>query len=95
MRLGIQLLGLTFSNINEENYIMQSLFLENGGPKGGYILKPNWMCLKNPKTLYAKNFDTPLFTLNVKGISAQNCIINDLVPGEYYYLEIYLKGNKK
>lgn len=76
IRLGIQILGLTFTVINEENYILQSLFFENGGANCGYIAKPNWMCLRNPKTLYSKNFETPLFILTVRAVSAQNCIIN-------------------
>lgn len=89
------MIGLSFRSINEENYIMQSLFLENGGAKCGYLLKPTWMCLKNPKTLYSKNFDSPLFVLSVKVISGQNCIINETAMGENYFLEIYLRGNKK
>lgn len=81
MRMGIQIAGLTFVNITEENYIMQSLFLQNGGPKGGFLLKPNWMCLKNSKNMYAKNFENPQFILKVRAISGQNCIINDLPKG--------------
>jgi hypothetical protein len=27
MRMGVQLIGLTFANTNSENYLMQSLFL--------------------------------------------------------------------
>ena len=77
LRMGIQLIGLTFNNINEENYYLQSLFAENGGSKSGYLLKPEWMCLKNPKNLYAKNFDSPLFQLHLKVLSGQNCIINN------------------
>lgn len=76
MRLGVQFIGLTFKNINEENYYVQSLFLENGGAKCGYLLKPSWMCLKNPKNQYAKNFDTPLYQLTIRVLSGQNCIIN-------------------
>lgn len=56
MRLGVQIFGVNFNNISEENYIVQSLFLEGGGAQCGYIPKPAWMCLKNPKTLYSKNF---------------------------------------
>ena len=56
---------------------MQSLFVENGGAKSGYLLKPSWMCNKNQKNNYAKNFDIPLFLLNVKIYSGQNCIINE------------------
>ena len=56
LRLGIQLVGLNFKKPNEENYLLQSLFMENGGSKSGYLLKPVWMCLKNPKNLYSKNF---------------------------------------
>jgi aerobic-type carbon monoxide dehydrogenase small subunit (CoxS/CutS family) len=83
MRLGIQIIGLTFNSINEENYILQSLFLENGGSQCGYISKPNWMCLRNPRTLYSKNFENPLFMLIVRAISAQNCIVNEY-QGSYY-----------
>lgn len=78
MRLGVQLCGVTFNNITEENYIVQSLFLEGGGAQCGYVAKPAWMCLQNPKTLYSKNFEAPQFLLAVRVISAQNCIVNAL-----------------
>jgi hypothetical protein len=50
--------------------------MEGGGAQCGYLQKPAWMCLKNPKTLYAKNFESPQFILSVKTISGQNCVIN-------------------
>lgn len=87
MRMGVQLFGLTFNAINEENYIVQSLFLEGGGAQCGYIPKPSWMCLRNPKTLYSKNFEAPQFLLAVRAISAQNCVVNPLpmgASGNYY-----------
>lgn len=73
---------------------MQSLFLENGGAKSGYLLKPSWMCHKNPKNQYAKNFDSPLFQLTIRVLSGQNCIINDF-QRQNVYVEVLLKGNKK
>lgn len=97
MRLGVQLIGLTFNCLNEDNYIVQSLFLEGGGAQCGYIPKPTWMCLRNPKTLYSKNFEAAQFVLAVRAVSGQNCIIN--TPAEdatgNYYLEIFLRGSRK
>lgn len=52
------------------------------------------MCLKNPKNLYAKNFDLPLFTLAVKVVAGQNCIINELGK-EKVIVEAFLRGNRK
>ena len=75
--MGVQFVGITFANPNEENYILHSLFLENGGSKGGYLVKPPWMCLRNSKTLYAKNMDVPLFVLNLQVVSGQNCMLNN------------------
>jgi aerobic-type carbon monoxide dehydrogenase small subunit (CoxS/CutS family) len=74
--LGVQIVGLSFNKVDQENYIIQSLFMEGGGAQCGYLQKPAWMCLKNPKTLYAKNFESPQFILSVKTISGQNCVIN-------------------
>lgn len=88
------MIGLTFNSINEENYIIQSLFMENGGAKSGFLRKPDWMCLKNPKNLYAKNFDTPLFLLSVKVLSGQNCIMNE-IKEEEVFLEMFLVGNRR
>jgi hypothetical protein len=87
MRLGVQLCGVTFNSITEENYIAQSLFLEGGGAQCGYVVKPPWMCLRNPKTLYSKNFEAPQFSLAVRAISGQNCIVNPLpanASGKYF-----------
>ncbi len=97
MRLGVQICGVTFNNITEENYIVQSLFLEGGGAQCGYVAKPPWMCLKNPKTLYSKNFETPQFQLAVRAISAQNCIVNALPANASgnYILEVFLRGSKR
>lgn len=97
MRLGVQIFGVTFNAVSEENYIVQSLFLEGGGAQCGYIPKPSWMCLRNSKTLYSKNFETPQFLLAVRAISAQNCIINALPPNATgnYFLEIFLRGSRR
>jgi hypothetical protein len=93
--MGIQLVGLTFKNLNEENYFVQSLFLENGGARCGYLQKPVWMCHQNPKNLYAKDFDQPLFMLSVKVLSGHNCIINDLQQEKGVFVEVSLRGNRK
>lgn len=52
------------------------------------------MNLKNTKTLYPKNFDTPLYLLDFKVISGQSCLINESSK-KSYWLEVYIRGNKR
>ena len=52
------------------------------------------MCLRNSKTLYAKNMDVALFALAVSVVSGQNCSTGQGTAPERYFLEVSLRGNR-
>jgi len=53
------------------------------------------MCYKNQRTLYAKNFNSPVMNISLKILSGQNCIINELPKKENLFVEVSLRGAKK
>lgn len=76
---GIQMVALNFQYRDEYTLINKIKFLENGGPNGGFILKPSYM--RNESSLQ-------IFEYTVEVISGQ--IICSSLLDEKDFLEIYV-----
>lgn len=81
---GVQLVALNVQTKDEFSLINKTKFMENGGHKGGFLLKPEYMRLS--KTLQISTF-------HIEVISGQ--IICDRLLDEHDFLEIFVVSPDK
>ena len=81
---GVQLVALNVQTKDEFSLINKTKFMENGGHKGGFLLKPEYMRL---------NKALQISTFHIEVISGQ--IICDRLLDEHDFLEIFVVSPEK
>lgn len=95
---GAQLIALNVQTADSSLLVYFSKFLENGGNRCGYVLKPSFLLhdAKNPK--YIKDFKNFTKVLNIRVISGQQLRPeneNDVKDVADPYVEVSLRGTMK
>ena len=69
--IGAQVIAMNYQKADIHLLIYLSKFIQNGGLKSGYVLKPDFMLYNSHRPLYASNFKDVTLKLTVNIISAQ------------------------
>jgi phosphatidylinositol phospholipase C, delta len=69
--IGAQVIAMNYQKADIHLLIYLSKFIQNGGLKSGYVLKPDFMLYNSHKPIYASNFKEVTFKITIKIISAQ------------------------
>lgn len=91
LRSGIQLISFNLQQEDEHHYFMHSKFLENGGKKCGYFLKPTWLRSNCHESMYPSNFDTVAYIVKVKVYAGQKITLSN-TTSKHFVLEVYVRG---
>ena len=85
-RNGIQLIAMNTQIEDKHQFYLHSKFLENGGPKCGYLLKPTWMMGSCLESMYASSFEKPTHNIKLTVLSGQKILLVNHKDASEFYL---------